>query len=232
MRIRWLHSNRFNKVDLKKAISGIADEPFEGNINSGFLLERRRNDFVEAKYVEKFDWVETVKDPFGESQDLTRREFQQTSFRLSVEGPTLEIYDAPRSISPLLNRLEVFLGLGFSVASPEIELIKWLHHIDEAIENVVVNSVGISKLSLSTQTYAQVSIRGTEDVRSQVASLIGKRAYKLDKLVVSGVYEELETRFMLRNDGRATILKGDENLIPILRDSLARTLDQQPSVAS
>lgn len=226
MRIRWLQANQFGRAALRRAVRGMTDETFSEAANSGFLIERQRGDFVEAKYVERFDWIETVNDPFGGSQEISRQQFQQTAFRLSVDSPTIEIYDAPRSIAPLLSRLEVFLGLDFVVSPPAVELLPWLSEIEKKLEQVVVTSVGVSKVSLSAQTFAHIAVKGTEDVRAQVAKFLGKKSYKLDKLVATAVHDDVNIRFMLRDDSRANIISGSNDFMPVLRDGLARVLAQ------
>lgn len=224
MRIRWLQVDKFSKGMLRRAVDGMAQETFSDGTNSGFLIERQRGGFIEAKFVERFDWVETISDPFGAGQEISRQKFQQTSFRLSVDSPTLEVYDAPRSISPFLNRLEVFLGLDFVVFPPEIEVLSWLREFEANLEQIVVTSATVARLSLSAQTFASISVRGTEDVRAQVEKFVGKRPYSVEKVVVSAVFEDRNLRFMLGNDSRANIISGSSGFVAVLRKGLANLL--------
>lgn len=224
MRVRWLNVNGFGKERLKRAADGMAAEPFGDQRNSGFLIERKRSGFVEGKYVERFDWIENVSDPFGKTVQVQRHGFQQTGFRLNLDCPTIEVYDSPRSISPFLNRLEVILKSNFVLEPIEVEALVWLKKMEDVLHDQLITSVTVSRLSLSERTFAQISIRGTEDVRAHVASIVGKRPFKIDRVVIAAVYEDEPVRFVLRRDGRANIVTGPDDFISVLRDGLAKVL--------
>lgn len=227
MRVRWLNSEGFSKAALDRVATSITADAFGDEKNSGFLFERKRSNFLDAKYIERFDWTETIRDPFGSEQEVERREYRQICFRLSTDMPAIEIYDCPRSVSPLLNRLESILGLDFVVTVPEVNVLHWLEQIEGLIETPIVTAVVLSKVSLSVHALAQMSIRGTEDVRGHITGIVGNRPFEIEKLMVSASFDGQTTRFMLRNDCRATILAGSERFLPVLRSGASRVLHGQ-----
>ena len=79
--------------------------PFGGEAMHGFVIDRIRDDTLEARYVERIEYTETITDPFGEELSFDRVEFRQSFFCATTHGPGLELRDPPRSLQPLMNRL-------------------------------------------------------------------------------------------------------------------------------
>ncbi|MDB6151876.1 MAG: hypothetical protein JWL90_329 [Chthoniobacteraceae bacterium] len=200
------------------------NEEFVEKSTSGFLVELTRTNFIEARFIERFERTETISNPFGESEEFQRIEYQVTHFRLSVDPPQLEFYDSPRSVSPAINRLTAIVGVESVVKPLLVDVAKWLAALDKSVTEIRVTAAHIARLSLSETVNARVVLKGTEDVRRFAEDMVGVRAYKFERLEISGVYQGFPVRFDLRDDARASLSSGGEEILEVLRRSLAESL--------
>ena len=223
-RVRWYSLSPISRTSLKRIVEGMRREEFIEDSTAGFLLERTRADFLEARFIERFERTETNVDPFGEAQEFRRVEYQQTNFRLSVDPPQLEFYDSPRSISPTINSLTAIIGADSVVEPLEVDVAKWLIAVGKNVSDIRVTAAHIARLSLSETVNAKVLLKGTDDVRRFAKEMVGARAYHFERLDVSGTYGGFPVRFDLRQDARASLIAGEENFIEVLRHSLLECL--------
>ncbi|HEY5891818.1 MAG TPA: hypothetical protein VIT91_01180 [Chthoniobacterales bacterium] len=199
-------------------------EEFVEDSTVGFLVERTRADFLEARFIERFERTETNLNPFGETQEFRRVEYEHTHFRLSVDAPQLEFHDCPRSVSPAINSLTAIIGPDSVVKPLEVDVARWLIALGKSVSDIRVTAAHIAQLSLSETVNAKIVVKGTEDVRRFAKEMVGARAYKFERLDVSGAYQGFPVRFHLREGARATLNSGEEDLIEVLRDSLLECL--------
>jgi len=223
-RVRWFLLSPLSRTTLARAVEGMRSEEFTSDSTSGFIGERTRSSFVEARYVERSERTESIIDPFGNTQEFRRIEYQQTPFRLSLDAPQLEIYDGPRSVAPLLNRLSSLMGANSTVEPIIVDILKWLKHLQTEVSEICVTAAYISRLSLSESVSARIIINGTDDVRKYVKVVVGDKPFRFERLDVSSNFQGSLTRFDLREEGRATVANGCDEFLSALRKSLSSSL--------
>lgn len=226
-RVRWFLLSPLARPTLLRLVEGMRNEEFSEDSTSGFIIEMARTQFVEARYVERFERVEQVVDPFGGDQEFHVTEYHQTSFRISIEPPQLEIYDGPRSVSPTLNRITALLGLECTVQPVNADITKWMRCLQPELDDIRVTTAYISRLSLSDSVSAKIVIKGTEDVRKYAKEMVSGKPFHFERLEVSANYQEENVRFVLRETGGATIIKGTDDIIPILRSALLESNEKR-----
>lgn len=223
-RVRWFSLSPISRPALKKALEGMRKEEFLEDSTVGFLIERARPTFIEARFVEKFERVETLMGPFGESREFQRTEHQITRFRLSTDCPQLEFFDAPRSVAPAINSLTALMEPETVVAPLDVDVPQWLALLDGRFSDLKVTSSHFSQISLSESVNAKIVLNGSSDVRSLGKQLVGRRNHKIERFDVACVYQGQPARFVLRDDARATLVSGDEDILEVLRSALAECL--------
>lgn len=223
-RLRWYSISPIFHSSLKQIAEGMRKEEFIEGSTYGFLIERARTDYLLARFVERFETMETNLNPFGDAEEVRRVAYQQTHFRISHEPPQLEFYDSPRSISPTINSLTSIIGPDCVVEPLEVDLTKWLNAIGDRVCEIRVMSAQIDSLSLSEAVHAKVVLKGTEDVRPFAKAIVGARAYNFERLRVCGTYEGFPVRFDLRQGARATLIAGDDGFVEVLRRSLVQSI--------
>lgn len=225
-RIRWMVVSTKQRSPIDVLVEGIEkDEYLDGN-TSGFLVQRRGRGSVAAQYIERFERVRILKDPFGEEYSIPWVEYFVTNFRFFSEPPQLEILNGPRSASPLLNRLGVIFGLG-SVCRPAApDLFAWLRALEPAFKDTEVLSAFLTKVSLSENVAARIQIAGSVDVRGFFDKVIGKRNAVASRLDISASLNSGVKGFSLRAEGRAVLEENDEQLAEVLRIALSEALQE------
>src|SRR5205085_1532028 len=108
LRLGWMLISPSDATAFSKLIRGIEADQFSSDVTSGFLVDSLRRDFVEARFVERFEVTDALIDPFGVEVERVRVEYSQLRFRLSREAPQVEVQNAPRSMNAFINRLGEF----------------------------------------------------------------------------------------------------------------------------
>lgn len=98
---------------------------FEGESGHGFFIDRVRDDYLEARYVERVEYTDVVIDPFGKELTFDRVEFRQTLFRASSAAPGLELIDPPRNVQALMNRLSEAVDFEVAITPAVVDVLTW-----------------------------------------------------------------------------------------------------------
>src|ERR1700692_2138192 len=92
---RVMMFRRWFKVDWPGSIWDLADKiktrPYDGSGAEGFLLDRVRNQSLEARFVERRTYNRSVIDPLGTETVNSQVEFKEFMFRAYGEYPQLEL---------------------------------------------------------------------------------------------------------------------------------------------
>lgn len=157
--------------------------PFDSAATHGFVIDRVREEFLEARYVERIEYTETITDPFGIELSFDRVEFRQSSFRASPYGPGLELRNPPRSVQSLLNRLSEATDFEVAIVPHTVDVLEWgtrLHALSGL--KSVVDSLQLNSVALEPGIQAKIVVKGDRDVREAYAALTSQRKHTLEKI--------------------------------------------------
>lgn len=223
-RYRWL------EADWPAAIKGLSKKvrqnSFRTEGHSGFLLDRVRDDFLEARYIERFEFQETVSDPFGKEVTLDRLEYRQTAFRATATWPGLELIDPSRSVQQLLNELIEASDFSVSLAPLSVDVLKWAEGIQQTFGGLLtISSIQLGGLKLEDSTTAKVVLKGEKDVREACRKLTGNRPHVLEKLQFRITVGSTSATVLLANNATAKIEGGDveAELLAAIRKAMIGT---------
>jgi hypothetical protein len=198
---------------------------FDSGAGHGFVIDRVRDDYLEARYVERISYKDVVTDPFGKELIFERVEFRQTSFRASSFPPGLELIDAPRSTQALMNRLSEVLDFQVAIVPATVDVLLWSNFLlrDEGVSSEV-ESLQIGSLEVEPGVIAKVLIKGDGDVRAACSSLTGDRKYKIEKIKLR-IKSPCRASVVLSAVGSAAFSSEDsvEQLIHPLRSALVNS---------
>ena len=225
-RFRWF------KVEWPTSIRKLADRikkrTFEGESGHGFLIDRVRDDYLEARYVERVKYTDVVIDPFGGELSFERIEFRQTLFRASLEAPGLELIDPPRNVQALMNRLSEAVDFEAAITPAAVDVLSW----SAVLKNVggvssVVDSLQIGALEIESGIVAKVVIKGDRDVRAACTRLTQNRKFAMEKIQLRLSSPHRGT-VVLSSGGSAALSSDDtiEHLLGPLRLSLANAMQR------
>lgn len=226
-RYRWLQADW--PLPVRTLAKRIRQRSFSEDGSSGFILDRVRDDFLEARYVERYEYEETVADPFGKELTFNRLEFYQTSFRAAPEWPGLELVDAPRSTQSLVSQLLEITDFALPIAPLTVDVMTWANVFQEHFgSRVVIDSIQLGALHIDRSVRAKVVLKGEEDVSSAYKELIGGRRHVLEKLQFRAVRGDLRASVLIANNAAVKIEGSDihDEVLMALRDSLPKQASQ------
>jgi hypothetical protein len=220
-RLRWLEAELpFSIRTFGNKLKGC---PFRSDLSDGFLIDRVRDTYIEARYIEKLAFAEAVTDPFGEESVYERVDYRQTAFTLTTDYPHLELTDAPRGLQSFTARLSELGNFSLTVSPIEVNVLRWAESLSELFpDRFVVAAVQASGLIVDENVTARVILTGTVDVRHSLNRFTRGKQSELDRLQVRFALGREDARVLLLSDGGARVEADTEQEIPsALRRSLA-----------
>ncbi|WP_139379418.1 hypothetical protein [Zoogloea sp. LCSB751] len=205
----------------------VQERSFAKDKSSGFILERVRNEFFEARYIERYEFHETIEDPFGNELTFDRLEFRQTLFRATSAWPGLELVDAPRSSQSLLSQLLELTRFELSVTPLNVDILLWAESLQEVVGiPVVIDSIQLGALHIDEGVNAKIILKGEKDVRTACKELTGGRTHTVEKIQCRILQGDLRSLVLLSNNAAVKIegAQSSDEILAALRASLPRPL--------
>lgn len=219
-RYRWLDTSWSQSISqLALRMKNIG---FHNNSSHGFVIDKLRESYIDARYIEKIDFTDTVVDPFGNERFFERVEYRESAFRVSSGVLGLELKNSPRSLQALLSRFSEITDFQASITPINVDVLAWARKLKEVWgQEFVLDSMQISKLKLDSKVSAKVLISGDCDVRESSKLLTESRDYILEKVRL-GALGDMRGSIVLSNTGMVTLSSGEisEELLSLLRVSL------------
>ena len=218
-RYRWLKTQW--PVSMRVLARRLRVKAFDGQQVDGFVLDRVRDDFLEARFVEKIEYDDTVTDPFGAEARFHRVEYRSFEFRAAVAGPGLELVNAPRGIQTLISRLAEANDFALTISPLSVNVLNWASEAQRRLnETGVVDSLQLGAVELASNVQAKAVIRGSVDVLAAAQALVQGRKHVVEKVQIRFMRPKRVT-VMLTNSGAARFdEEPSEDLLSIVRASL------------
>lgn len=180
-RYRWLRAKW--PISMRVLARRLKAKGFEEGRTEGFVLDRARDDWLEARFVERIEYDDTVVDPFGKELSFHRVEYRQCEFRASVDSPGLELVDAPRAVQAAISGLAEATEFGLAIAPLNLNVLAWAKGV-QRLANVggVVDSVQIGAIELAPGITAKALVRGSSDVILASARLVDGKKHVIEKV--------------------------------------------------
>jgi hypothetical protein len=219
-RVRWLSANwpmSMRTLGTKMKAHQFTPESFDG-----FVIERIRDTFIEAHFVEKMVYQETTTDPFGKEDVLDRVTYRSVDFTLFSDFPNIELRNSHRSTKEFVNKLLELCDFSLSITPVAVSLLDWVQAIQaQTNQKMMVDSLQISGLELEKGVSAKVLLKGDNDVREAMRHLSANRKYTLEKVQVKIHIGSSAVPVQLVNTGFVKFpVEYFNDLVPILRRAL------------
>lgn len=222
-RYRWFRAEW--PISMRQLAKRLKAKQFADGSTDGFVVDRVRDDYVEARYIERFEVEEVVTDPFGKELTFQRVEFKQSAIRASGGTVGLELRDAPRSTHGLVSRLSEANDFSLAIIPISVDVVAWATSFQQLSRlEVIVDSLQIGDLELGSGVSAKIVVKGAKDVRNYSKVLTSGRRHKVEKVQVrfSGAYVG---RAVLAHQGAVAIgASRSDAIAEILRESLGGLL--------
>ena len=222
-RHRWLKAEW--PMTIQTLAKRVRQQEFSEGRASGFILDRVRDDSLEARFVERYEYTETVSDPYGKELTFDRLEFRQTAFRATPGWPGLELLDAPRSTQSLVSGLLEASNFELAVSPIDVNVLVWADELQQALgTEAVIDSLQVAALMVADGIKAKVMLKGEKDVRAACKDIVQGRKHVLEKLQLRVIVGGTRTTVVLTNGACAKVdgIDVPTELVEYLRTSLPR----------
>lgn len=156
---------------------------FDGVQVEGFVLDRVRDDFIDARFVEKVEYDDTVTDPFGVESSFHRIEYRKCEFKAMLDGPGLELVDAPRGVQTMVSRLAEATDFALAISPLSVDVLAWATAVQRRLNVVgVVDSLQVGAVELSQGVQAKAVIKGAVDVLAATQALVHGKKHVIEKV--------------------------------------------------
>jgi hypothetical protein len=158
---------------------------FSEESGRGFLVDRVRDDYLEARYIEKVSFQESVHDPFGATIMIERLSYREIDFTLAKTFPELELRMAPRGLGGFTGGLLKASGFSMELENHKVSTERWTRAIERQIGvKIAMRSVLVGGLELAEGAQARVVFSAPNDVRPGIKELLGGRRYTVDTVQI------------------------------------------------
>ncbi|MGE6323351.1 hypothetical protein ACQKEF_24360 [Pseudomonas oryzihabitans] len=223
-RVRWLDAQWPSSI--RTIGKKLVNMPFTEESLDGFVVERIRDDFIEGRYIERYDYQEVISTPFGGEEVLDRVEYRTTEFTLFDSSPHIELRRYQRSLKGLISRLLEACNFNLAVSPPKVDLIEWVSALQGNLnQQVTVNSLQVSDVEIGEGVTGKILLKGVKDVREAADLLLSERKHVLEKVQVKFSDQHKTVAIQLSSNGTAnlpTVLPTD--LLRQLRMSFPRRI--------
>lgn len=222
-RIRWM-SAKF-PGSIRQLGKGLQQIRFTEESGQGFIIDRIRDDSLEARYIERVAFTESLTDPFGNNFTINRLEYRVADFTLSKTFPELELRMPPRGLKGLTNGLQKASEHSMVLEQNIIKVRRWVSAIERNVgSKVVIRGAVATGIELEEGATAKIAISGPRDVRSGFSELAPKRQYNWDSVQIDYPGDTGKYRIVLGADSSIRFDPDTpEELISSIRDALRNT---------
>jgi hypothetical protein len=219
-RVRWLNAKW--PVSMRTLGAKMKAHTFTSESFDGFVIERIRDSSIEAHFIEKLTYQETMTDPFGKEEVIDRIFYRDIEFKLFSDFPNIEIVNSQRSTKEFVSKLLELCNFSLTVTPVSVNLVEWVQAIQGQVQQkLLVDSLQISGLELEEGVNAKILLKGDKDVREAMQHLSAKKKFTLEKVQVKIPMGSQSVSVHIANSGAVKIPVDHFNdLLPILRSTL------------
>lgn len=220
-RVRWMRAQFPGSI--RQIGKQLQRASFTADTDQGFVVDRVRDEFLEARYFERIAFQESVTDPFGNTFVVERLDFREVDFTLTKTFPELELRMPPRALRGFTSGLLKASGFSMELSSHKVVLSEWIRALERDLRTKIsVRSLVASGVELTGGAAARVAITGPSDVRTALAELIPANRYDLDTIQIDFPYERNSQRIILASDSS---VRYGERTPPEILESLRKAFE-------
>ncbi|QWT19516.1 hypothetical protein KPL74_17430 [Bacillus sp. NP157] len=224
-RHRWMAASW--PMDASKLAKGLRTNPFDPERASGFVVDRVRKTYVEARYVERLEFDITDIDPFGEEFTTHQIQYKQYAFVANTGESILEMVNEPRSSNVLISSLSEVCGFRLTVEQSRVDALQWLRLLERnSGEAWRVESLQLSGIRITPSISAKAVLSGTGNVVDSVSDLVGRKPHTIDKIKARRTSDRRGAVILARDAVASVQGFGNEEqiVVQILRDTLGQAV--------
>lgn len=222
VKVKWLYSELpLTLVELSKLMK---NQQYSEENGWGFLLSVSTSKKLSGKYIERLVQKTAVEDPFGKILEVESVSYYTCQFNWCSESNYMYITNPPRSLKKFLNKLHNMTGLGFVLSEISVALENWTNLLEKEANYLNIVHLSSYGIRISKDSTAQVIVRGINDVRSELSSIVLNKKYFIDSVKFNAEFDNLEVVGELSKSGGCKLKSANSNFIlELLRNTLEQS---------
>jgi hypothetical protein len=198
-RLKWMRVT--SAVTIRDMAKQLQKAAFREGLGSGFLLDRARDRSLDARYIERLEFVESFLDPFGKNQVVERVAYKEVGFTLSKGFPELELRMPPRGLTAFMNGLMKASGFSMSIEGYSVDLLRWAKGIERSLGvKAAIRGALASDIELEGGATARIAVVAPKDARPGLTEVLMGKQYKLRSLQIEYSWNSSLQRVVLSSD--------------------------------
>jgi len=222
-RVRWMRAKFPGSI--RQIGKQLQKAGFTADSGEGFVVDRIRDEYVEARYFERIAFQQSVSDPFGNTFVVERLDFRTVDFTLTKNFPELELRMAPRGLKGFTSGLLKASGFSMELEQHSVKLNKWISAIErELATKVSIRAALTSGIELQKGTKARIAVTSPDDVRAGLAQLVHDYPFELETVEIDFPFGKSSQRVVLTSDSSVRYsAKAPEEVISAIRAAFEST---------
>ncbi|NWA42493.1 hypothetical protein HX871_17290 [Pseudomonas reactans] len=168
----------------------LGDRVFSLEQNPGFELVEVKPGYIKARFIERFELMESVNDPFGLADDVLAVRYVHFDFtmeQIGLDVSLVKIVKPPASLKSFVKLLAQ--SFGFSVVVKRVFFDLWSVYeamsSNSSVDRLYIKKVVASQIPISVDAVARVEIVSAGDAVSDLKKAYGASGVRLDRLLMS-----------------------------------------------
>lgn len=172
-------------LDGEGAFAALSSVPYGDGRLSGFIVDRRRKDCLEARFVEKTYFVDRIVDPLGEEEIFERFEYRMCDFAIFADGINMYLRCDGKVPVSFFSKLSEVFNFKFYYELVKIDVVEWARQIEvECERKFIVTKLYVDNYPVSDGVVASINVKGRSDVLGAAVGKFGSIASKAQKVEV------------------------------------------------
>ena len=198
-RVRWMRAKFPGSI--RQIGKQLQKAGFTAESGEGFVVDRIRDEYVEARYFERIAFQQSVSDPFGNTFVVERLDFRAVDFTLTKDFPELELRMAPRGLRGFTSGLLKASGFSMEIEQHNVKLSKWISAIErELATKISIRAAITSGIELQKGAKARIAVTGPADVRAGLAELVPNYPFELETVEIDFPFGKSSHKVVLTAD--------------------------------
>jgi hypothetical protein len=220
-RIKWFEvhwSSNYENVS-----KNIIANKFSDNKQYGFKVYKRRDDHINASYIEIKEIEEEVENPLTNELTVYKRVlFDKNDFIIENNIFGIELINPSRTSQHLINTIASLSNFNITIKPFNYNLSKLIQILKLKLENLTINQIECSEIKIKGHTSGKLTAKNNQnDLFSDIEEFLHNREYTIEKVKCSFSNNSQFVNFELSNHGslkaKKTVL---EFISPIIKESI------------
>ena len=208
-----MSSTPISRKYLATAVDELSRKEYSDEVGWGFVDVQNEGDTFTGTFVERFETEDQVAHPFGEITAYRRVHYSQVKFRLGLKAPQLEVFDGPRSFTPLVTELARCFGFGLAFFPVRIDLKALIKALQQKTSSLTLLGASLGNIPLASDVFARVSVFGAGEVGPYLSMAAFGKPLVLEKICLAGTFRVGGFKIDVSSDARMQIHSGQGDIL-------------------